>query len=202
MYRTHRLIIRPLTDSDAPQLSALRSLPEVNRFIKRAQTMSVDQALEAIQRQNEGMRNARLEYYALSSFGSHANLEQLDEHTTPHFIGTICLFNYRDVESKQLRQELKESEDTLSVLPLREAEIGYELHPDWQGKGLMREALEWLVQQATTRRGFDYLCAYTHVENGASIALLERLGFSLQAERLDASNENNRVYQRKAQKLK
>lgn len=60
------------------------------------------------------------------------------------------------------------------------AEIGFSLHPEHWGKGLMQEALE-----AGIRYGFDImqlqtLEAQTHEQNKRSRALLERNGFRLQ----------------------
>jgi len=57
------------------------------------------------------------------------------------------------------------------------AELGYDLAPEWWGRGLMSEALD-----AALRHGFDDLllhrvAACIHPDNLASLRLAERLGF-------------------------
>ena len=73
-------------------------------------------------------------------------------------IGTICLFNI-DVQK-----------DT--------AEIGYELNPDFHGKGIMQEAISTVI-----KFGFDSLkikitTAFSSADNEKSIKLLERNNFN------------------------
>ncbi len=59
------------------------------------------------------------------------------------------------------------------------AEIGFTLASDWQGQGLMREALETLLQYAV-QTGVRRVTATTDVRNAASQGLLTRLGFTLE----------------------
>ena len=73
-------------------------------------------------------------------------------------IGTICLYNF--------------SEDRLS------AELGYELHPDYQGQGLMDEAVKKVLTFGTTVLGLRTIEAFTHRDNVRSARLLERNGFN------------------------
>lgn len=72
-------------------------------------------------------------------------------------IGTICLWNF--------------SNDGTS------AEVGYVLHPDFQGKGLMREALEQVIQYGFEVANLEIIEAYTHRDNQASTRLLENFHF-------------------------
>jgi [ribosomal protein S5]-alanine N-acetyltransferase len=74
-------------------------------------------------------------------------------------IGTICLWNLE--RDKGI------------------AEIGYELMPHYQGKGLMQEALKVVIDYAFSI-GFTTITAYCHAENASSIRLLERNGFKKQ----------------------
>lgn len=76
-------------------------------------------------------------------------------------VGTICLWHFN-------------SEQT-------ETEIGYELHPDFQGKGLMRETVQAIIDFAFHTLNIETIKAYTHTENQASIALLEKCGFRFKA---------------------
>ena len=72
-------------------------------------------------------------------------------------IGTICLFNLSDDHSK--------------------LEIGFELLPGFQGKGVMNEAALAVLRFAFEKLRVNIIEACTHSENERSIILLEKLGF-------------------------
>jgi [ribosomal protein S5]-alanine N-acetyltransferase len=72
-------------------------------------------------------------------------------------VGTICLWNF--------------------ALYKKEAEIGYELLPEKQGKGIMQEAMTAVVQFSFETLHFDALNAWVESGNSASLRLLERSGF-------------------------
>jgi ribosomal-protein-alanine N-acetyltransferase len=79
-------------------------------------------------------------------------------------IGTICMFGLNQEESK--------------------AEIGYELLPAFQGKGLMQEALQEVLNYASSVLHIKTIEAFSHKHNESSIALLTKNEFKrdLQAE--------------------
>jgi ribosomal-protein-alanine N-acetyltransferase len=85
-------------------------------------------------------------------------------------IGTICLYNL--------------SNDHQS------AEIGYELLPKFQGRGIMQEALAAVIDFAFQYLNLNLLEAYTHYENQSSSRLLEKLDFKRQ----DVDEENMVLY--------
>jgi ribosomal-protein-alanine N-acetyltransferase len=72
-------------------------------------------------------------------------------------IGTICIWNIE-------REEYK-------------AEIGYVLHPDQQGRGLMQEAVATVIEYGFQQMKLQCLDAVVHPDNKRSILLLERNGF-------------------------
>lgn len=72
-------------------------------------------------------------------------------------IGTICLFDFSTEEGK--------------------CEIGYELLPAYQGKGIMREALKKVVHFAFQTLGVKCIEAFTHEDNQGSNQLLVNIGF-------------------------
>lgn len=78
---------------------------------------------------------------------------------TPKLIGTICLWNSNPEDAS--------------------IEIGYELQPGYQGKGIMREALNEIIKYVFEKLAYQTIMAYTHAANKPSIALLERNGFQL-----------------------
>jgi ribosomal-protein-alanine N-acetyltransferase len=73
-------------------------------------------------------------------------------------IGTICLWNI-DKEN--------------SV-----AETGYILHPDFQGKGIMQEALQKVIDYGFTKMNLKAIVADVNINNTKSIKLLERNCFT------------------------
>ena len=75
----------------------------------------------------------------------------------PKLIGTICLWNL-DMENAS-------------------ADIGYGLHPDFQGRGIMQEAYEKVAEFAFSVMQAHSLHAMVHPENLPSIRLLARNGF-------------------------
>lgn len=77
--------------------------------------------------------------------------------STGKLIGTICLFDF--------------SEDNIK------AEIGYELLPGFQGKGIMQEAASKVIDFGLRHTGLKTIEAYTHRENQSSTRLLEKLNF-------------------------
>jgi len=75
----------------------------------------------------------------------------------PRLIGTICFFNFSKTDSS--------------------AEIGFELHPFYQGKGIMQEALLLVIQFGFQVMEFNLISACPAKENVKSIHLLKRNGF-------------------------
>lgn len=57
-------------------------------------------------------------------------------------------------------------------------EVGFILHSDHRGKGLMDEALKEVVRYGFRHLLLDHISAYTRPDNERSIRLLERNGFS------------------------
>lgn len=78
---------------------------------------------------------------------------------TGKLIGTICLFDFSDDNLK--------------------AEIGYELLPYCQGKGIMQEAISKVIDFGIQRIGLTSIEAYSHAENQHSTRLLEKLNFKM-----------------------
>lgn len=76
---------------------------------------------------------------------------------TNKLMGTTCLWNISEEDTK--------------------GEIGYELHPDYQGKGIMHEAVSAVIDFAFNALHFAELTATTKPENVASIKLLDKHGF-------------------------
>ena len=63
------------------------------------------------------------------------------------------------------------------IKPHDRAEVGYELAPEWWGRGVMTEALGVLLGFAFTSMGLHSVEAQIHPANNGSRRVLEKLGF-------------------------
>ncbi len=72
-------------------------------------------------------------------------------------VGTICLFGFSDENGK--------------------CEIGYELLTNFQGQGIMTEAVEKVIDYAFNTIKVEKIEAYLHRDNQSSIKLLEKCSF-------------------------
>ena len=97
--------------------------------------------------------------------------------------------------------ELKNSSQLIGSIVLQRidlennfAEIGYEINPDFQDEGYMSEAMSKVLDFGIEAMNLKTLEAFTHQNNTASIALLEKYLFVLQPERRDEAIEDNRIY--------
>jgi ribosomal-protein-alanine N-acetyltransferase len=80
----------------------------------------------------------------------------------PRLLGTICLWNINEKE--------------------RKAEIGYELLPDHQRKGIMQEALSAVLAYSFGVLQLNTIEAWTTLRNHASVRILENNYFKRDAE--------------------
>ncbi len=88
-------------------------------------------------------------------------------------IGTICLW-------KIFRDKMK-------------AEIGFELFPDHQGKGVMKEALPKVIDFGFNQLGLKTIEGEVARENQRSIKIMEKNGFKISG--LYAENESTIMYE-------
>lgn len=143
--KTERLILRQLVDSDADEIFALRSNNQVNKYLDRKASNSIDEAKNFIRTIHENIQRNDSIYWAIALNGA------------DRLIGTICLFDFSDDNLK--------------------AEIGYELLPDFQRKGIMQEAASKVIEFGTQDIRLKSIVAYTHFENHRSTRLLEKFNF-------------------------
>ena len=143
--KTVRLVLRQLNSSDDNEILGLRSNENINKYLNRKPSQTIDDARNFIQTINNNIQRNESIYWAIALIGS-------DE-----LIGTICLFNFSNDDSI--------------------AEIGYELNQEFQGKGLMHEAISKVIDFGIQSVGLNSIEAYTHSGNLSSIRLLEKLNF-------------------------
>lgn len=77
----------------------------------------------------------------------------------PALIGTICLWNF-DIEKAV-------------------AEIGYELLPEFHGKGMMRETIAAVINYGFKEIGLSTITAFPAANNTSSIKVLKMAGFKI-----------------------
>lgn len=94
--------------------------------------------------------------------------------TQPDLIGTVCLWNFSD--DRKL------------------AELGYELFPAFQGRGLMSEAVKAVLNYGFKDLALTTMEAYTHKDNMPSKKMLAKFQFRYLPDKVDPNNNNNEVY--------
>lgn len=102
----------------------------------------------------------------------------ITEKNSTEMIGSICLWNF--------------SKDR------KTAEVGYDLSPKFQGKGIMNESLKSTLEFGFKDLNLDLIEAYTQKNNESSKKLLERNGFILVPGKKDKDNLENIIYEIKS----
>lgn len=91
-------------------------------------------------------------------------------------IGSICFWNISEEQSK--------------------AEIGYELMFDWQGKGIMQEAIKAVIEYGFHGMKLQLIEAIPNPSNLKSVKLLERNNFIWVANFTETDPSNGRILER------
>lgn len=138
---TERLTLRQLFLDDENEIFILRSDSEINKYLDRQVSNTIDDARNFINKVSEN----NLLYWAITF--SNKNI----------LVGTICLFGFSDENGK--------------------CEIGYELLTNFQGQGIMKEAVEKVIDYAFNTVKVQKIEASLHRDNQRSIKLLEKFSF-------------------------
>ena len=93
----------------------------------------------------------------------------------PELIGTICLWNF--------------SGDR------KTAELGYELLPEYHGKGIMSEAVTFILNFGFEDLNVSKIEAFTNKNNLNSIQLLQKFNFALNVNRKDEKYPENLIFE-------
>jgi len=142
---TERLTLRRLVSNDEQEIFTLRSDSEINKYLDRQISNTIDDARDFINKINENINKNDSLYWAITL--SDQNI----------FVGTICLFGFSDENYK--------------------CEIGYELLTNFQGQGIMKEAVEKVIDYAFNTVNVKKIEAFLHRDNQSSIKLLEKFSF-------------------------
>ena len=93
---TERLTLRQLTIDDQQDIFALRSDPEINRFLGRQPSLTIEDAINFINKVNDNVEKGHTYYWAITLTD------------TKTLVGTICLFDFSgEKNSCEIGYELK-----------------------------------------------------------------------------------------------
>ena len=142
---TERLTLRQLVSNDEQEIFTLRSDNEINKYLDRQLSNTIEDAKNFINKGNENINKNDSLYWGIT-------LSDKDI-----LVGTICLFGFSDENYK--------------------CEIGYELLTSFQGQGIMKEAVEKVIDYALNTIKVKKIEAFLHRDNQSSIKLLEKFSF-------------------------
>jgi ribosomal-protein-alanine N-acetyltransferase len=145
-FTTERLTLRELSINDQQNIFALRTNTEINKYLDRVPSSTIEDAISFIKKINDNIKKNNSIYWVITLTKSKT------------FVGTICLFAFSNQKNK--------------------CEIGYELLPNFQGQGIMKEATVKIINYAFDTIKFKKIEAYTHKSNKNSTKLLEKVGFT------------------------
>jgi ribosomal-protein-alanine N-acetyltransferase len=164
--KTERLFLRKIEEPDSDVILFLRSDKTINKFIERPEHRQTKTRADAIKQ----IKTINEESQNNTSISWGITLKD-----NPKIIGTICLWNF--------------SKDN------KTAEVGYNLIPTFQSKGIMNEALKSVVNFGFIELSLDTIEAFTHIENESSKKLLEKNGFHFVENRKDDDNLSNMIFE-------
>jgi ribosomal-protein-alanine N-acetyltransferase len=164
--KTERLTLREIKESDSDVILYLRSDKSINKFINRPENRKTKNISDAINH----IKKLNTETKSNKSFSWGITLNG-----NPEIIGTICLWNF----SKDYKT----------------AEVGYDLNPNFQKKGIMSESLKSVINFGFIELCVDRIEAFTHIQNDNSKKLLVKNGFSIIEDKKDNDDLSNLVFE-------
>ena len=149
--RTARLILRPFEMSDLPAVSDLFGRDDVCRYLLW-DPMNLDEARALLER--------RVQQTRIEAEGDAILLAAVDP-ASGRMIGELML-------------RVKSS-------PNLQGEVGWSLHPDFQGRGLATEGAGDLLRIGFEELGLHRIVAEANSRNTGSIRVMEKLGMRREA---------------------
>jgi len=169
--QTNRQLLRKIVESDSSIILFLRSDEMINKYIERPDNRKTKNIADALNH----IKKINTEAENNTSFSWGITLQN-----HPEIIGSICLWNF--------------SKDR------KVAEVGYDLIPKHQNKGIMSEALASVLDFGFSKLHVDKIEAFTHAQNQNSIKLLEKNGFNVVPDKKDMDNLSNLIFEIKKDK--
>ena len=164
--KTERLVLRKIEETDCDIILLLRSDKTVTKFIERPENRKTKNKTDAIKFIKE-INEANKNNESVSWGITLKN--------NPEIVGTICLWNFSNDH--------------------KIAEVGYDLNPAFQRKGIMDEALKNVINFGFNNLNLSKIEAFTHRENENSIRLLKKNRFQFVENRKDEDNTNNIIFE-------
>lgn len=163
---SERLFLRNIEESDSDAILYLRSDETINRYIERPEDRKTRNKSDAVRFIKE--LNENIKNNKSIAWG-------ITLKNDPQIVGTICLWNFSHNN--------------------KIAEVGYDLSPEFQRKGIMSEALKLVMNFGFNELELEKIVADTHHGNKSSIGLLERNGFHFVKNRKDLDNDSNIIFE-------
>jgi RimJ/RimL family protein N-acetyltransferase len=148
---TERLVLRPFADADLAAFHAIRSQPEVVRFLYE-DPLTLEQARKKVERLVASQALEAEEQWLAAAVTLRASGE---------FIGDVA-FQWMSVQH-------------------RTGEIGFTMDPAHQGRGYATEAARAMLDWGFGTFGLHRIIGRTEARNAASARVLEKLGMRLEA---------------------
>lgn len=158
---TKRLRLRALTLEDDAFILKLRSHPDIVRFVDMKPYEDIPRARRFIAAVTKDIEDGEALFWGVL------------EKASDDLVGTVCLWNFEPVEDAEGGANASKAGSALK------AELGYEVHPDAQGKGYAKEAVSALLEYAKTASPIVIIDAITHKDNVPSRKLLNGHAFKL-----------------------
>ena len=149
---TPRLIMRPFLATDDEGMYGMDSRPEVMEYVGRKPVQSIDESREVIRFVQQQYKDNGIGRWVMVEKNSNA------------FVGWTGF--------KLLTATVRGRSNFI--------DFGYRLTPAFWGRGLATEGALAALHYGIDKLGFKEICAMTHVDNGASRHILEKIGFELQ----------------------
>lgn len=155
--KTERLLLRPLTETDADIEVEIGTDPDVMKYVAEPET-----AAEVIRDMPKYVRRCA---------GGCIGIWCLIERSTNEKLGTACLLPL-PIEEDDTNWDLVTGDD----LPACEIEVGYMLRKSAWGKGYATEACSRLLRFAFEETLMEKVVAVTDPDNAASRKVIEKCG--------------------------
>lgn len=170
IYTAKNFRLNELLESDAHELMLLRSHLLVNQYIGHRRNTTPKNLLQTTLKIKELIGGIN------ENMWYYWAIRCLE---TGKLIGTACVFGFDK--------------------PSSEIEIGYELHPDYWGQGIITEVVEFVVMFCFRELGVPTLIAIIHRQNLASQRVVQKNGFILDETYVNIEDAGNQVFRLRAQ---
>jgi RimJ/RimL family protein N-acetyltransferase len=159
---TERLVLRPLEASDAADVFEYQRIPEVLRYIPWPERDQVEAYAHTARRAAGRVLAAEGDFFVLAmALPGTPSIEAGDDDARPRVIGDVMV--------------------RVSSLAHAQIELGWVVHPDFQGRGYASEATAAVRDFVFEVLNPHRVLATLDTRNDASAALCERLGMRREA---------------------